>query len=226
MSNDGSMNEQIRKCVQSSLNMSGWVLRTFATRDAVTMKTLFKSLILSKLDYCSPLVIPASANEINSMEKVQRAFTRRIAGMSGKTYPERLIELKMLSIQRRRERFIIIYMFKILNNLVHNPGITFKSNERTGTHAIIPTMKTTEPNYKRKLRFNSFGYLGPKLFEILPKSLRSFEAPSNVTNLTLAFKTHLDKFLEKIPDQPTIPGLSRSANSNSLSDQIHYKMSN
>ena len=34
------------------------------------------------------------------------------------------------------------------------------------------------------------------------------------------FKNHLDIFLSMVPDQPTIPGLVRSAGSNSLLDQV------
>ena len=41
-----------------------------------------------------------------------------------------------------------------------------------------------------------------------------------------AFKKEFDTFLEKIPDQPTISGLGRSAESNSLLHQIPQSMLN
>ena len=37
------------------------------------------------------------------------------------SHPERLKALKLYSLQRRRERYIIIYMFKIKIGLVPNP---------------------------------------------------------------------------------------------------------
>ena len=37
-----------------------------------------------------------------------------------------------------------------------------------------------------------------------------------------SFKKEIDKFLYKIPDQPTVYGLSRAAASNSIIDQVHY----
>ena len=37
-------------------NLAGWILRTFSTRDKDTMLTLFKSLIMSRLDYCGLLL--------------------------------------------------------------------------------------------------------------------------------------------------------------------------
>ena len=48
------------------------------------------------------------------MEQPIRAFTRKMNGMTGLNYHERLAKLKMLSMERRRERFILINMFKIL----------------------------------------------------------------------------------------------------------------
>ena len=50
---------------------------------------------------------------INMVGKVQRSFTKFISGMEGLSYPERLIILKLYSLQRRRERYIIIYVWKI-----------------------------------------------------------------------------------------------------------------
>ena len=57
---------------------------------------------------------------------------------------------------------------------------------------------------------------GAKLFNILPKDLRI-----DFDSLTLnTFKNRLDVFLSTIPDQPTIPGHSRVAETNSIIDQI------
>ena len=36
-------------------NLTGWILRTFNTRETISMMTLFKSLVLSPLDYASQL---------------------------------------------------------------------------------------------------------------------------------------------------------------------------
>ena len=40
------------------LNLSAWILRTFSTKETRTMVTLFKSLVLSRLDYASQLWSP------------------------------------------------------------------------------------------------------------------------------------------------------------------------
>ena len=82
MTNNAHFYEHIQKTSKSASSLTGWILRTFCSRDQSTMLTLFKSLILSKLDYCSPLINPANSAQLNSMiETVQRAFTRKISGM-------------------------------------------------------------------------------------------------------------------------------------------------
>ena len=50
---------------------------------------------------------------------------------------------------------------------------------------------------------------------ILPLSLRNSDHGD-----LLMFKNHLDIYLGCIPDQPTTQGLSRSAESNSLMEQV------
>ena len=43
----------IQNVCKKCSNLSGWILRTFTTRDSITMITLFKSLVLPRLDYGS-----------------------------------------------------------------------------------------------------------------------------------------------------------------------------
>ena len=57
------------------------ILRTFTTRDSITMMTLFKSLVLPRLDYGSQLWSPHLVKHIDKLEKIQRSFTKHITGM-------------------------------------------------------------------------------------------------------------------------------------------------
>ena len=70
------------------------------------MMTLFKSLVLSRLDYGSQLWSPTKIHQIIVIEKIQKAFTKHIKGFSSFSYQERLSNLKNYSLQRRRERYI------------------------------------------------------------------------------------------------------------------------
>ena len=58
--------------------LCGWILRTFSSRESTVMMTLFKSLVLSRLDYGSQLWSPTKIHQIIMIEEIQRAFTKRL----------------------------------------------------------------------------------------------------------------------------------------------------
>ena len=62
----------------------------------------------SKLDYCSIIWNPDKKEEIVKIERIQRNFISKIKGLEEKNYHERLKILKLYSLERRRERFLII----------------------------------------------------------------------------------------------------------------------
>ena len=81
MSGDCSFNEHINLRTKQYRQFTGWILRTFKSRDKCTMLTLFKSLVPLRLEYGCQLWSPTSANQINAIENIQRKFTKHITGM-------------------------------------------------------------------------------------------------------------------------------------------------
>ena len=139
MSSNCSFEFHIQNLCKKCSNLSGWIIRTFTTRDSITMLTLFKSLVLSRLDYGSQLWSPHLVKHIDQLEKIQRSFTKHITGMQSLEYSERLVSLKLYSLQRRRERYCIIYGWKIIEGLVPNfsKSIVCSYSERRGRSCII-----------------------------------------------------------------------------------------
>ena len=78
MSGDCTFNYHISSLSKKCANLSGWILRTFYTRDCIIMLTLFKSIVLSRLDYGSQLCSPFLIKHITQLEKIQRSFTKHI----------------------------------------------------------------------------------------------------------------------------------------------------
>ena len=130
MSNNGTFKKQITKVITDAKSQAAWVLRTFASRDKQTMLTLYKSLIQCKLDYCSQLWSPVSKGEITALEQVQRNFLRKISGISHLPYWDQLKELKLYSLERRRERYMIIYVWRIIEGQVPNTCTTERGSIR------------------------------------------------------------------------------------------------
>ena len=122
-----------------------WILRSFKTRESKLLLTLWKSLVLPLLDYCSQLWSPATPGLIQAIEKVQQSYIEKIAGMRGLNYWAQLQALKINSLQRRRDRYICIYMWKVSEDLVPNFGAEVMQNSRTGRYFRIPHLSTTAP---------------------------------------------------------------------------------
>ena len=88
MSSNCSFEFHIPNLYKKCSNLSGWILRTFTTRDNITMMTLFKSLVLPRLDYGSQLWSPNLVKHIDQLEKIQRSFTKHKTGMQSLEYSE------------------------------------------------------------------------------------------------------------------------------------------
>jgi len=204
MSADCSFNFHISDLTKRCSNLSGWILRTFKTRDSLTMMTLFKSLILSRLDYGSQLWSPHLVKHISQIERIQRSFTKHIAGMHDLEYKDRLSCLKLYSLQRRRERYCIIYIFKIIEGLVPNLSspIVCSFSDRRGRSCIMSHVNTGRAG---TVVFNSFRWRSIRIFNALPKYLRCITSCS-----VQCFKGQLDHYLSNIDDLPCQPGFNNS----------------
>ena len=115
-------------------------------------------------------------------------------------YWERLSHLGLISQQRRREQYQIIYVWKILeglsNTVVAQQPIISCTNPRRGRLCFMPHMSRTW-QFLTSIRQNNISFLGPRLFNIIPQDIR------NLTNCGLElFKRKLDEFLLQLPGQP------------------------
>ena len=130
------------------------------------------------------------------------------------SYWDRLKHLKLQSLQRRRERYIIIHTWKILNNLTNNDvGITFQdtgSLTRMGIVANVPPLPRSIPSRAVTLYENSFAVRAPKLWNCLPKPVKAAKTLD-------AFKSTLGSFTDQIPDLPPTNGCI-GVNNNSILD--------
>ena len=133
MAEELKFQQHIHNTVAKGKKMSGWVLRTIRSRRVDDMKILLKSLVRSQMEYCCILWSPREQSLIDLIESVQADFTRRISKyqeyddvlkmpLCKKSYADRLTDLKIYSLERRRERMQILYLYKIILHKVPNPG--------------------------------------------------------------------------------------------------------
>ena len=139
--------------------------------------TLYKSIVRSRLEYSCPVWNPSSMQDIKKLESTQRAFTRYISGCQGLSYWDRLKKLNLMSLQRRRERYVILHLWKIWQGAVPNDlDIQFYDHTRLGTRCKIPAIKRNSKTLSRSIYDHSFAACGPKLWNAIPKNIKC--APS------------------------------------------------
>ena len=151
------------------------------------MLTLWKLLVLPRLEYCCQLWSPYKMGHIMKLEALQRTFTSRITGLQQLNYWEWLQELKLYSLQRRCHHYTVIYVRKTLKGHVPNVGVEERLHPRRGRLCLV---KSTEATTHRTatLVHNFFLRSGPRLFNGIPNAIRDI---SEVW--TDSFKDHLDK---------------------------------
>ena len=226
MDRKGDFTGHIANIVAEAKKQCSWIFRTFNTREITPMLTLWKSLVQSKLEYCSQLWCPLKTGDIQALEMTQRSFIRKLSGMNQLTYWQQLKLLKLYSLERRRECYRIIYVWRVLEGQVPNIGsrrISAKWHMRRGRECIPPKISRNAHSQVQRLIYASLPVHGQQLFNALPTEVR------NLTGCTVdAFKSKLDRFLQTVPDEPQIQGYTamRRAGSNSLLDMIKFSTAN
>ena len=122
----------------------------------------------------------------------------------------------MHSQERRRDRYAVIFIWKVAIGLIQGYKLEFTSSiSRRGRECTVKNVTQNSPTIVRKAREKSLAVKGAKMFNLLPPHIR------NVTDTKVdTFKNKLDTFLKTIPDEPTISEEGRGAESNCLLHQI------
>ena len=204
ITHDISWSPHITSAADDARKILSWILSVFSDRSATTLMPLYQSLVRSRLEYCCPLWNPSKIEDIKQLEAVQRTLTSKISEVRHLSYWDRLKALKLMSLQRRRERYCIIQVYKIYRNLTPNDlQMEFVESTRRGPCCKIPPLsRTCRPKIQKKYD-ESFRINGAKLWNAVPKVIR--QKPS-----LGSFKSSLTKHLMLLQDNPPIPGFPSS----------------
>ena len=79
---------------------------------------LYAAYIRPILEYASPVWCPSSIGLSQEIENVQRRRTRRLPGLRGIPYSDRLQQLHLDTLELRRRRFDLLIAFKALRGML------------------------------------------------------------------------------------------------------------
>ena len=108
-------NDHIQDITNRAYQRSNLIFRCFLSRDTNSLVRAYKTYVRPLLEYNSVVWSPSQICHINSIEAVQRAFTKRLHAIQNLPYSQRLSNLQLQTLKHRRlitdlsTCFIIIY---------------------------------------------------------------------------------------------------------------------
>lgn len=124
---------------RKSLSMLGLLYRhTQDFKNPNTIKNLYYTYVRSRLEYCCTVWSPQYDTHAKFLESVQHKFLRILAyktfrPIEDHNYDGIMSSYDILSLKTRRDMQDLIFIYKILNNLIYSPELLSKLNLKVKT---------------------------------------------------------------------------------------------
>ena len=170
VSADLSWNEHVSNVTKKCNRLIGFLRTVVGKQNPNILLTLYRSLVLPVIDFCSPVWFVYRKNHINNLELIQRRASRFILGQrrGDQSYRERLQQLNLMDLNNRRNYLSICFACQcILNSHVFHLS-SWIVNTRHLDNLLFNnhiTPKTDSFKYTINVNF-------PRLWNALPVSMR------------------------------------------------------
>lgn len=195
-SHDLSFSSHIKVMCNKARKKASIILNCFKSKDKDILFRAFVAFVRPIVDYCSNLWSPYRKSEIDLIESIQKRFTKRLFGMGGLPYSDRLKVLGTVSLERRRLVDDLCMYYKIfteLTDLLVDEFFILKQGVTRNNGASI---------YLKPFRFNSERYhfksRGVNPWNSLPANV--VQAGSLIAFKKCLVDTDLSKFMRNSYD--------------------------
>ena len=116
-----NMGRQCGDAVRKANRTLSCIHRCISSRSKEVILPLYAILVRPQLDYCIQFWVLHFKRDVDNMERVQRRATRMIRRQQGRPYEERLWDLNLFSLHKRRLRGDLVAIYKLTKG--HQQGM-------------------------------------------------------------------------------------------------------
>ena len=189
ISNDLKPTKHCISASEKANKILGLIARSFDFKNPSIINQLYRSLVRPHLEYAVSVWSPNLIKDIDRLERVQRRATKLIPNIRNKSYENRLKQMNLFSLKKRRLRGDLIQVFKVLkgiDNVKAENLFTLNTNQTRNNG-----LKLTGRRFNLEVGRNNFANRVVNEWNKLP-------AEAVECNTVRSFKIQLDKHLSKM----------------------------
>ncbi|XP_059576183.1 uncharacterized protein LOC132247417 [Alligator mississippiensis] len=182
-----NMGQQYEVTVGRANRTLSCIHRCISSRAKEVILPLYATLVSPQLEYCVQFWAPHFKRDVDNIERVQRRATHMIQGQQGRPYNERLWDLNLFSLHKRRLRGDLVTVYKLT-----------RGDQKSLRETLFPLAppritrnnghKLLESRFRLDIRKNYFTVRANRIWNQLPREV--VLAPTLVV-----FKKRLDAYL-------------------------------